>query len=265
MVKNTLKQVGSAHVVIVIILVGVLVGALGFVFWQSFIKTTQTVTSSTQTESAKDASPKAEELSESYVLPKENLSFRYPKTWELRTLYTNKDSSIGENRALLISPNNFALHIGVPSYGPNWPFGERPIPCPFDKGYVGLQGGEDNHPDACPYHTEVFTEESPSLNKMSIMAFETSWEKPDTLPTSVSLMLVKTGCKMPETSFCERPPAKAGFYLDIHGEYYKKISDENKSMAGVYSDFKVKPIEGSEFIKSQDVLTAIAILKSIKY
>lgn len=37
MIKNSRMQTGSAHVIIVIILVVALLGALGFIFWQNFI------------------------------------------------------------------------------------------------------------------------------------------------------------------------------------------------------------------------------------
>jgi hypothetical protein len=266
MIKTSSKQTGSAHVIIIVILVIALLGTLGFVFWQSFMnKSTQKTSDTTQNKPAKDMSLKAEKLTESYVLPKENLAFSYPKTWTMTTVYTNKNSDIGDNRALLVSPGNFALEISIPSYGPSWQFGERPFACPFDEGYNGFQGGADNHPDACPFYSELLSEKQPNLDGVSIMAFEKTWESADVAPNNASLMLVKTGCKMPENNLCERPSAKAGFYLDVHGQYYEKISDKSKEDAGISSDFTLKQIKDSDFIKSQDVLTAIAILKSIKY
>lgn len=42
MIKNSHKQIGSAHIVIVVVLVILLVGALGFIFWQNYmVKNTQ--------------------------------------------------------------------------------------------------------------------------------------------------------------------------------------------------------------------------------
>jgi len=43
------NQSGSAHVVIIIVLVVVLIGALGFIFWQNFIKTDQPTANTSQT------------------------------------------------------------------------------------------------------------------------------------------------------------------------------------------------------------------------
>lgn len=160
-----------------------------------------------------------------------NLSFEYPKTWELKIVYTNKDSDIDENRALLISPNNFALQIDVPSNGPSWQFGERPLACPFNEGYQGFEGGDDNHPDACPFYKELLSEKVSNLEGLSIVSFESSWETTEIAPNITSLILVKTGCKVPENNLCERPSAKAGYYLDIHGGYYEKISTEDRSIA----------------------------------
>lgn len=39
MVKNSSPQTGSAHVIIIVVLIVALVGTLGFVFWQNFINT----------------------------------------------------------------------------------------------------------------------------------------------------------------------------------------------------------------------------------
>jgi type II secretory pathway pseudopilin PulG len=55
MIKNSSKQTGSAHVVIIVILVIALLGTLGFVFWQNFInKDSATQDSTTNTQSAED-------------------------------------------------------------------------------------------------------------------------------------------------------------------------------------------------------------------
>jgi hypothetical protein len=104
------------------------------------------------------------------------------------------------------------------------------------------------------------------LEGLSIMAFESSWESTDIAPTSANLLLVNTGCKIPESGHCERPSAKSGFYLDIHGGYYEDISEDDKNIALINtSHTNTKQIKTSEFIKSQDVLTAIEIIKSMKY
>lgn len=270
MIKNSHKQTGSAHVVIIIILVVALLGTLGFVLWQNFINkdTDKKQESTTQTKPIEDKSIKAEKLTESYVMPEENLSFNYPSTWKLTTL---RDSSAGENRALLVSPGNFALQISVPtpSFGPNWPFGERIVSCPFDENYdpnTGYSGDPSIRDDVCPTYNELISEPSPNLNNLSIMAFEGTFPKSDTSSSFVSLSLVKDGCKGFDRALCERPDAKVGgLYVDIHGQYYDEISEKSKNMAGIYSDFTVKKITGNDFKKSQDVLTAIAILKSMKY
>jgi len=180
-------------------------------------------------------------------------------------LYDPKNNP-GENRTLLVSPNNFALQISIPSEGPPWQFGERVIACPFDEGYNGYLGGDDNHPDVCPYYTELLSEKISNLEGLSVMAFESTWESTDIAPDIVNLTLVKTGCKIPENNLCERPPAKTGYYINVYGSYYEKISDENKKIAFIDSGYTDrKQIKGADFVKSQDVLTAIAILKSMRY
>jgi hypothetical protein len=58
MIKNSHKEIGSAHVAIVVILVILLIGALGFIFWQNYTaknaqqpSTAQTVTDNEDTSS----------------------------------------------------------------------------------------------------------------------------------------------------------------------------------------------------------------------
>lgn len=267
MVRNYSSENGSIFGVVVIVLVVAIIGALGFALWKNHANTNDQVMSNiTKTEPIKDGIVKVERLSKSYTIPKEDISFSYPETWELRAIHTNQEGSVGDNRVLLISPRNFALTIGVPSDGASWPFGDRPLACPFDEGYSGYEGGDDNHPDACPYYKELFSEGMPNLQDLSIMAFESSWETKDIAPNMMSLLLVKTGCKIPENGHCERPSAKTGFYLNVQGGFYQRIGDEEKNIALVDTSFtNHKQIEPNDFIESPDVLTAISILKSLKY
>lgn len=260
------RHQGSAAAVIIITLTVAVIGMLGFLFWQSYVnKTNPVVSIASKGGGFEDRQVKTPELNESYTLPDENISFKYPDTWELKTLYTSKDTDMGENRVLLISPDNFVLHIGVPSYGPSWQFGDRPLACPFDDGYNGFAGGDDNHPDACPYYKELISQAHPLLKDLSIKVFKANWENPDQMPDKINLILVKAGCKIPENKHCEKPNANTGYYLNVEGAYYKNITDEHKSMAGMYSDFEFKKVTEDDFVKSRDVISAIEILKSLNY
>ena len=93
MTKNPQRQVGSAHVAIVIILVTAVVGLLGFVVWKSVIN--QQPESGNQTNLANQ--PEADD-SVSGTQPQEvrykeyvsstgsGLSFKYPETWVIQPL-----------------------------------------------------------------------------------------------------------------------------------------------------------------------------------
>ena len=266
---NKQNQNGSMHLILSVIVVILLVAVLGFLFWQNFIKKGEeqkAIGETSKTTISKDKSPKAEKLTKDYTIPKENLAFKYPDTWRTFALHTNTKSDEGENRVMIVSSNNFALQVGIPSNGPSWQFGERPLSCPFNEGYSGFQGGDDNHPDVCPFYTELMSQNITNLSGLSIMAFETTWESTQNLPTIDTLYLVKSGCKIPENELCERPAAKSGYYLDIQGSYYKSISEEDKKNAYINSGYDNQNSPGAkEFIKSQDVITAIAIIKSMKY
>lgn len=67
MIKNSPKQTGSAHVVVLVILILVLIGALGFVLWNNFLnKKTNTANSSSketsQTTTANKTTPQTNVL-----------------------------------------------------------------------------------------------------------------------------------------------------------------------------------------------------------
>lgn len=81
MIKTSSKQTGSAHVVIIVILVVALLGTLGFVFWQNFIardgKTEQAAQTSTQKEVSKEVTYKT------YQTDTHPISFKYSDKWSL--------------------------------------------------------------------------------------------------------------------------------------------------------------------------------------
>ncbi len=261
--SSSKKQLGSTLVIAVIVLAVVIVGLLGFIFWQNFIKsdTEKQANSQTSTETLPTDVAKAEELTGSYSLPVENLYFNYPSDWKFITKYKNNNGNV-DNRILLVSDNNFGLEINISSYGPNWPFGERPLLCPFDDGYnTNSAQGQD----VCPEYTTLLAEPSSNLPGNSVFIFKTTYPNSDILEDNINLTFAKDGCKGLESAFCERPSVKTGNYLYVNGNYYEEISEANKEEAGMYSDVIIKKMDDNNFVKSQDVQTAIAILKSIKY
>ncbi len=83
MVKSSQKQNGSAHVLIVIILVVALIGTLGFVFWQNL---TRNEAAETKTETEVATKTQTQEPTVPNTWPKFNdntlgLNFNYPDSW----------------------------------------------------------------------------------------------------------------------------------------------------------------------------------------
>lgn len=79
------KQLGSAHVIIAIAVILVLIGVLGLIFWQN-LKDKNRVgvkTETTKTEETKAKEPKmlTANIGEPFEL---NMSFQYPDTWKLK-------------------------------------------------------------------------------------------------------------------------------------------------------------------------------------
>lgn len=82
MIKNPQTQAGSAHVVIVIILVVALTGALGFIFWQNFMKT-ETDTSEPVATTEIEESSETDKYVDwgTYESARDGYSIKYPKDW----------------------------------------------------------------------------------------------------------------------------------------------------------------------------------------
>jgi hypothetical protein len=93
MIKTSSRQSGSAHVIIVIVLVAVLVGMLGFVFWKNYMnKDTLKSINNKNTQSEVEAEEAPYDGWHSYSLKREGLDFKYPSSWKL----TDRSVTAGE-------------------------------------------------------------------------------------------------------------------------------------------------------------------------
>ena len=79
---NQQKQTGSAHVVVIVVLIIALVGALGFVFWQNFVNKYHDTeqTHSTSKESTPEVKLKVAQIDELFPV---KLSWSYPEDWTI--------------------------------------------------------------------------------------------------------------------------------------------------------------------------------------
>jgi hypothetical protein len=86
-------QSGSAHLIVIIVLVVALLGTLGFVFWQNFInKSAASNTATTAEESSKKTGDQEE-----YCSTYEKLCFDYPKTWSITGEATDIDQQSSDS------------------------------------------------------------------------------------------------------------------------------------------------------------------------
>lgn len=89
--KNRQQQTGSAHLIIIIMLVIVLLGSLGFIFWQNFIEKkvevakTPEITKATNVKTEPINATPESTLTEIAAddLVGTNLAIKYPKTWTM--------------------------------------------------------------------------------------------------------------------------------------------------------------------------------------
>ncbi len=86
MINKNLSQKGSAHVVIVVILVVALLGVLGFVFWQNFInKSSSTDIDSTQNQPKTSNTNNKPETPKPFSLLDGEVKFKNDETWKTTT------------------------------------------------------------------------------------------------------------------------------------------------------------------------------------
>ncbi len=89
------QQIGSAHVIVTVILMVALIGALGFIFWQNFVnkKNVVAVTPATSTAASSKAqisatAPDKYSGWKTYTDSTVGFSFRYPADWQQTTTST---------------------------------------------------------------------------------------------------------------------------------------------------------------------------------
>lgn len=119
-VKTKNSQTGSAHAIIIVILVLVLIGSLGFIFWQNFIqKKTETIaknttpsTSTSKSTSANKTTPTTEVALTEVAADNftgTNLALKYPKTWQMTHESVGPTFDVIIERYKISSPDNKIL------------------------------------------------------------------------------------------------------------------------------------------------------------
>ncbi len=91
-------QAGSAHAIVVIVLVVALLGALGFVFWQNFIVKNDKVNNENAAIIQKDTKDKTN-ASKEYCHETAKLCFAYPSSWKLKESTETREAPISEGSA----------------------------------------------------------------------------------------------------------------------------------------------------------------------
>ena len=91
MIKKSQMQKGSAHVVIIVILIIALIGVLGFVFWQNFIKKDDVTKPATTAVS--DETTEKPITYKTYTTDIYDISFEYPDTWSLGNTVKSDDEN----------------------------------------------------------------------------------------------------------------------------------------------------------------------------
>lgn len=113
---------GSAHVVVIVILVIALLCALGFVFYQNFIEKKKPVESPSQTTaiSQTNAKPDGSALTETTTVGYSDrmVTLNYPKEWTVEKISQTQASADGASTSVISSPDNkYFVTVSVYSGG----------------------------------------------------------------------------------------------------------------------------------------------------
>ena len=115
MIKNSHKQTGSAQLIIVIILAVLLVGALGYIFWQNFIdKGTQDPGSTKDEPSSTTVRESQDALVSKDLMTSDNLGITYkvPSTWTGGE-YGGGDTLSDRETVTLTSEDGFVITMTI--------------------------------------------------------------------------------------------------------------------------------------------------------
>jgi hypothetical protein len=93
------SQKGSAHVIIITVLVAALIGALGFVFWQNFINKSP-ADSNVKTGVAAKQKTQATATYQTFTLDALGISFQYPQGWTVTTKFDGSATDEYGNKLL---------------------------------------------------------------------------------------------------------------------------------------------------------------------
>jgi len=100
------KQQGSAHLIIVVILVVALMGALGFIFWQNFVKEDAPKPESKSSRTIDDEMVEAKPTTKTYTA--KAFTFNYPEDWVLEEVQWNS-----------ADPTDVTPEVRTTNYEPN--------------------------------------------------------------------------------------------------------------------------------------------------
>jgi hypothetical protein len=116
MISKITSQKGSAHIIVTIILVVMLLGVLGFVFWQNFVNKSTNTQPAPSTETEENISK--EVTYKTYQTDTHPISFQYPEAWSIEN--EKSDDQSGFFRSLSIvtdTGNEMSFSVGNQGVG----------------------------------------------------------------------------------------------------------------------------------------------------
>lgn len=247
--QRSKSQTGSAHAVTVIILVVTLVGALGFVFWNNFLKekpASDTQNGNSQTNNQEDKKEIAKDPYDGWKTyistTSSNLSFKYPSNWEFTPEPNEFVNNIGGKN---VNHNLYSKKPNVESVN-GGPVTTNQFMCVTITEYTGNW----------QYSNETYSNE---LNSESFSVADTSVLLNTYSDTTVGRDNKPMGNII---RLITNPPSSKGqSYIDTRNDYRVQVTAQYNCLQGgegiedLNADFEAQP----------DTMAAKLIMKSIKF
>lgn len=246
------KQLGSVHLVLIIIGVAIVIGILGFVFWSNFINKTKPVsvpqkTSSIQSQSIKTIKPSADPYADWQTYTSTfggGLSFKYPVDWQFNqsppdtstnaqggkfnevNIYSSKPQVVSQNNTP-VTTNQF-MCVTIAEYSGPWTTYSGTEPQPIKSEMLSSMEGIDIY---------LNTYQDSSLNR-------------DNKPMGNIMRLIGSPSS-----------AKGAEYIDSqNGAYFNAVAQYNCVQGGE----GIKDLN-ADYFSQPETIQAELILKSLKF
>ncbi len=212
--QTTNKQTGSAHVLIVILIVVALIGGLGWVYYDNFIARKPAETASTPVASKGDG--QAGVVTSEYCLDEAKLCFNYPASWSIETTTAKREVPTDDGKTVPYQSKSAIVLTGS---------GEKMLYLETGIGQIGgaclpeeQEGNSIEVLEATALDLKVDVyEASREYQSANLYAVKVVWKEDGKYTPEILLTQKKSLQKVAVLGICD------GMYASVFGQKYNPI------------------------------------------